>query len=204
MLSSSEYHLPIQANVYWVYIHCYWVASSWSLLLYPACWWFQRSFCWETCSTSDQPFSYFVSLRELIDTPTREYKILDWVLTNILFAVVSHVILDPISNLDHNPIFIKFNFSLQRCSASKPFTVWDYAKGNFSDLNNALYATPWEFIIMNSPNVDSALLNVTDVINQTLKTFIPTKIIYPCKRNKPWFNNELKTLIRKRTRYYKR
>jgi len=57
---------------------------------------------------------------------------------------------------------------------------------------------------MNLPNVDSALLNVTDVINQTLKTFIPTKIIYPCKRNIPWFNNKLKTLIRKRTRYYKR
>ena len=67
-------------------------------------------------------------LQQLIDTPTREYKILDWGLANIPFAVVCHGILDPISNLDHNPIFIKFNFSLQRCSASKPFTVWDYAK----------------------------------------------------------------------------
>jgi len=120
-------------------------------------------------------------LQQLIDTPTRECKILDWVLTNIPFTVVSHVILDPISNLDHNPIFIKFNFSLQRCSASKPAIVWDYDKGNFSDLNNALFATPWEYIIMNSPNVDCALLNVTDVINQSLKTF-----------------------IRKRTRYYER
>ena len=64
-------------------------------------------------------------LQQLIDTPTREYKILDWVLTNLPFAVVSHGIFDSISNLDHNPIFIKFNFSLQRCSASKPFTVWD-------------------------------------------------------------------------------
>jgi len=47
-------------------------------------------------------------LQQLIDTPTRECKILDWVLTNILFAVVSHGILDPITNLDHNPIFINF------------------------------------------------------------------------------------------------
>jgi len=46
---------------------------------------------------------------------------------------------------------------------------------------------------MNSPNVDCALLDVTDVINQTLKTFIPMKTIYPSKRNKPWFNHELKT-----------
>jgi len=124
-------------------------------------------------------------LQQLIDTPTRECKILDWVLTNIPSAALSHGIFDSISNLDHNPIFIKFNFSLQRRTASKPVIVWDYAKGNFSDLNNALYATPWEFIIMNSPNVDCALLNITDAINQTLKTFIPAKIIYPYKRNKP-------------------
>ena len=45
-------------------------------------------------------------LQQLIDTPTRERKILDWVLTNMPFAVVSHGILDPISNFDHNPIFI--------------------------------------------------------------------------------------------------
>ena len=78
-------------------------------------------------------------------------------------------------------------------------TVWDYAKGNFSDLNFALYATPCEFIIMNSPNVDCTLLNISDVINQTLKILIATKMIHPSKRSKPWFNNKLKILIRKRS-----
>jgi len=58
--------------------------------------------------------------------------------------------------------------------------VWDYAKGNTSDLNNALHASPWEFLIINSPNVDCALLNITDVIENT-QNFIPTKMIYPSK-----------------------
>ena len=33
--------------------------------------------------------------------------------------------------------------------------------------------TPWEFIIMNFPNVILALSKITNVMNQTLKVFIP-------------------------------
>ena len=61
----------------------------------------------------------------------------------------------------------------------------------------------WEFIIMSSPNVNSALSNITNVINQTLKAFIPTKIVYPSNKSKPWFTRELRLLIRKRSRHYK-
>jgi len=52
---------------------------------------------------------------------------------------------------------------------------------------------------MNSPNVNSALSNITNVINQTLKAFIPTKIVYPSNKSKPWFIRELRLLIRKRS-----
>jgi len=57
---------------------------------------------------------------------------------------------------------------------------------------------------MNSPNVNSALSNITNVINQTLQAFIPTKIVCPSNKSKPWFTRELRLLIRKRSRYYKR
>jgi len=82
--------------------------------------------------------------------------------------------------------------------------VWDYNNGDFSGLNNALHVTAWEFIIMNSPNVNSALSNITNVINQTLQASIPTKIVYPSNKSKPWFSREFRLLIRKRSRYYKR
>jgi len=123
--------------------------------------------------------------------------ILDWALTYVPSAVLSHGVLDPINNLDHNPIFIELNFSLKHRVVSKPFFVWDYNNGDFLGLNNALHITPWELIIINSPNVNSALSNITNVINQTLKAFIPTKTVYP-------FTRELRLLIRKRSRYYKR
>jgi len=86
----------------------------------------------------------------------------------------------------------------------KPFFVWDYNNGDFLGLNNALYVTPCEFIIMNSRNVNSALSNITNVINQTLKAFISTKVAYPYNKSKPWLTRELRLLLRKRSRYYKR
>ena len=62
-----------------------------------------------------------------INTATRDHMILDWALTNVPSAVLSHGALDPINNLDHNPIFIELNFSLKRHVVSKPFFVWDYS-----------------------------------------------------------------------------
>jgi len=62
---------------------------------------------------------------QFIDTATRDRVILDWALTNVPSAVLSHGVLDPINNLDHNPIFIELNFSLQHHVVSKPFSVWD-------------------------------------------------------------------------------
>jgi len=51
---------------------------------------------------------------QFIDTATRGRMILDWALTNVPSAVLSQgVLLDPINNLDYNPIFIKLNFSLK-------------------------------------------------------------------------------------------
>ena len=67
---------------------------------------------------------------QLIDTATRDRMILDWALTNVPSAVLSHGILDPINNLDHNPIFIELNFSLKHRVVSKPFFVWDYNNGD--------------------------------------------------------------------------
>jgi len=94
---------------------------------------------------------------QFIDTATRDRMILDWAVTNVPSAVLSHGVLDPINNFDSNLIFIKLNFSLKHRVVSKPFFLWDYNNGDFLGLNNALYVTPWEFIIMNSPNVNSAL-----------------------------------------------
>jgi len=159
-----------------------------------------------TDSTSVKSFSYFVSIwlsTSYQHCYTRSYDSWLGFKKCTIGSSISRV-LDPINNLDHNPIFIKLNFSLKHHIVSKTFFVWDYNNGVFLDLNNALCVTLWEFIIMNSLNVNSALSNIKNVIKQTLKAFIPTKIVYPSNKSKPCFTRELRLLIPKRYRYYKR
>jgi len=105
-LSSSK-RLPIPYPLYKV-------ASCWPWLLWSDRWWLQRSFCNQTDSASVKDFSYFVIiwLHLFIDTATRDRMVIDWVLTNVPSAVLSHGVLEPINNFDHNPISIKLNFSL--------------------------------------------------------------------------------------------
>jgi len=75
--------------------------------------------------------------------------------------------------LSTTQITIPFLLNLIFTSVLKSF-------GNSSDLNIVLHASPWEFVIINSPNVDCALLNIKDDIENT-QNFIPAKIIYPSK-----------------------
>ena len=108
--------------------------------------------------TAGSAFGY----QQFIGTPTRKCRILDWALTNILIAVFSHGIVDPVNNFDYNPIFTEFQFSFQRFTVtrplcigfSKPFIVWGYGNSNFSDFDNALHVIPWEYVITNSSSVD--------------------------------------------------
>jgi len=53
-------------------------------------------------------------------------------------------------------------------------TVWDYSVADFEGLNSALFSIPWDFIVANSSNIDIALDNITDVLNQCAELHIPT------------------------------
>jgi len=72
-------------------------------------------------------------------------------------------------------------------------------------LNAILLIAPWEDIIAASPTPDIALTNITD-INQSACTCIPFRIIESNKSTsldaKPWINQNLKEMIRKRRRLF--
>ena len=68
------------------------------------------------------------------------------------------------------------------------------------------YLAPWEDIIAASTTQDIALTNITDIINQGACTCIPFRIIESNKSTsvdaKPWINQNLKKMIRKRRRLF--
>jgi len=64
---------------------------------------------------------------------------------------------------------------------------------------------PWDFITANSPNIDIALDNTTDVINQCAELHIATKTVrYISKHDKSWMTIDLKHLIRQRSKVFSR
>jgi len=119
---------------------------------------------------------YSYGFQQLIQNPTRRNHILDWFLTNKPSFAFSTSVLSPIFNLDYCPIYLDLRFNspsdFQMVNSS---TVWDYSAAE--GLNSALFSIPWDFIVANSSNIDIALDNITDVINQCAELHIPTKTV---------------------------
>ena len=149
---------------------------------------------------------YSCGFHLLIQNPTRRNHILDWFLTNKPSFAFSSSVLSPIFNLDHCPIYLDLRFnSPSDYHMVNSSTVWDYSAADFEGLNSALFSIPWDFIVANSSNIDIALDNITDVINQCAELHIPTKTVrHFRKHDKPWMTNDLKRLIRQRSKVFSR
>ena len=106
--------------------------------------------------------------------PTRNSSTLDWFAINNISLVLDSGVLPPLNNLDHSLIFTTLNCLLTNSPPSSKL-LWDYANADFTNLNDALLCVPWEDIVANSPNVHLALANITDIINQCARQYIPTK-----------------------------
>jgi len=149
---------------------------------------------------------YSYGFQQLIQNPTRHNHILDWFLTNKPSFAFSSSVLSPIFDLEYCPIYLDLRFnSPSDYHMVNSSTVWDYSAADFESLNSALFSIPWDFIVANSSNIDIALDNITDVINQCAELHISTKTVrHFRKHDKPWMTNDLKRLIRQRSKVFSR
>ena len=68
-----------------------------------------------------------------------------------------------------------------------------------------MFSIPWDFIVANSSNINIALNNITDAINQCAELYITTKTVrHFRKHDKPWMTNDLKRLIRQQSKVFSR
>ena len=82
--------------------------------------------------------------------------------------------------------------------------IWDFKAADFDGLNVALVSLPWYDILPNTVDVDIMASNFTNTLHSIAEMFIPVKVITRHARDKPWMNNMIKKLIRKRNRAFKR
>ena len=142
-------------------------------------------------------------LTQLINEPTRNGNLLDLLITNSPRLILNSGVLDPIHDLDHCPIFGKLNFNIKY---NKSFTrkIWNYAAGNFNQLNNQLSQIPWGTVIGESDGVDDAVEMLTDLIKQCCNNCIPNKTIKIYPRDKPGMTSQVKQLFKTARRLHKR
>jgi hypothetical protein len=82
--------------------------------------------------------------------------------------------------------------------------IWRYDDGDYNSLNLELYHTNWVNILNNIPSINDVALSISNIILDTSRKYIPNKYVTIRPRDKPWMSGEIRLLIRKRDRAFKK
>lgn len=148
------------------------------------------------------------SLLQFVETPTRlgptSANVLDLFLCSDRNIVSSVLTIPGIS--DHEVVVAKMCCNATRRRSSQPRKVFFYESGDYGSLSSELDEFFPEFQLHTSAlDINSAWnLFKTKILSLT-QTFVPSRIILAKRRNdKPWMNRELRTLISKKNRLFRR
>ena len=138
------------------------------------------------------------SLHNIITEPTRLNALLDPIIipTNMHFFD-SGVLPNPPEVTDHCATYICLSFPYDL----KPVlerTVYLYNKADFALMSGKISSYNWE--VLNNGSVDEACDNFTNTFLEIVNACIPYRKVLIRPDDKPWFNNEIRKLCRKRDR----
>ena len=164
----------------------------------------------QTCNAGRQFKAFFEShsFEQLIHKPTRfsadnrTYSCIDLIFTNIPH-IFTHVGTETrLPNCDHAPITALLNIPHKRGNC---FTrqVWDFKNGNFVKFRELLAAAPWGNVSL-QPSVNESALVWSDMFMKIAESCIPHNIVTIRPNDKPWMTSEIRRLIRKRQKLFKR
>ena len=143
------------------------------------------------------------NLNQMVNLPTRVNNILDLFLTPNP-TLVNHINIIP-GISDHNIVDIRVNISA-KIAYQKPRKISLYKKANWEGLNKSVEGYHQDMLKedkYSKLNTESLWSNFTSKLNELVDKFIPTK--KASNRNKlPWVNQQLKNLIRRRDRAFRK
>ena len=141
-----------------------------------------------------------------VHEPTRitmnSQTILDQFLSNIP-QMFKHVTVSdgPISSNDHCTIVADLLFRKRKMKAYKR-TMWDFNSADFDLFRSEINTANWEICFAQN-DIDKATANFTSKLLSIAKYCIPNKTVCVRPNDKPWYNNHLRRLCRKRRRLHK-
>ena len=111
---------------------------------------------------------------------------------------------DPFLSQDirfHCPVFGILNFSKAKARSFERHE-WLYNQGDYDPLREKASTTDWESF--KSPNIDLYAEGITKRIKEISNECIPNKIIKVKPSSLPWITTNIKRLIRKRKRLFRK
>jgi hypothetical protein len=145
-------------------------------------------------------------LHQMIQEPTfytdTSANILDILITDSPGYLQKVTLLPPLGS-DHEVIKLDFKIQYSRDTAYLR-EVWDFKKGNFENLVRDLKIVPWRVGQDLFEDIDDMANYWEKAFMDLCRVHIPNRIIKIRPKDKPWMNREVKNLIRRRNRSYKR
>ena len=145
------------------------------------------------------------SLNQLVKTPTRytatTATCLDLILTPISDNVKNVGVMTPICS-DHSVPFIELNTQTSR-SVSYKQTFYNYSNLDTQKLRNCITRCDFNRTAL-FDDIDSAAEQISNTIMLNATNCMPVKTIKICERDPPWVNGEIKNLLDKKNKTYKR
>jgi hypothetical protein len=141
-------------------------------------------------------------LSQLVDAPTRGTNVLDLVLTNRPASVIRTEVLPGVS--DQDVVFFELSVTPVK-NVQKPREILLYKKANWDMIRQDLKNVLRDINTMQNSNrpVNEIWNTFQSCLEDSVKRNIPTKMT-KSKDRCPWISHDIRKLIKKRDRWYKR
>lgn len=154
------------------------------------------------CSAFSELMSVY-GLQQYVNEPTRFNALLDLLLSNDENVIVHTNVCPGIS--DHSCVVAELNVSRIPACKQTPRNVFMYDRGDFNAISEELVLYyPTFLCISESCGMDELWQIFRDKVTELVNMYVPQRCLRCRKRHKPWFNSEIRKLVRKAANAHKR
>ena len=151
-----------------------------------------------------------LNLSQLISEPTHFFRndctpsCIDLIITdqpNLVLDSGVRPSLDPL--VKHQITFCKMNY---RISSPPKFQrkVWHFKRANVTAIKRAISSFPWHQKLASLPDPNDQVQLLTETILNIMSNFVPNEMKKFGSREPEWFNRNIKSLMRKQNKLYKK
>ncbi len=144
---------------------------------------------------------------QLINDPTHfstyTESCIDLMFTNNPFIIQDSGVTLPFANCDHAPIYCKLNI-LYKKRMSYDRHVWDFKRADFDKFRCDLTHVDWNSILSQSDDIDEVCQGWMSAFEGVAKACVPNSVVTIRPRDKPWMTSNIRLLMRRRDRLYKK